>query len=145
MTQQALAQLENLSLFADPADELSFLEQLPQNAKEKAYQEKLWTVVLLFKQRLNEQKIQNADHIAESLVAEIAMYLGGRSIYLPRGDKLQQELRDIKMFTEWFNGQKDINQLKEEFKNLNESQIYKVLRKHRKAFIAQRQQSLLED
>lgn len=40
---------------------------------------------------------------AESVVAVIAEFLGGRTVYLPRSDRLRRSLRDLRILSE-FNG-----------------------------------------
>ena len=88
----------------------SLLEHLPDLADDKAlamarYKEHLWALVLICERRLKKANIEDnkAYKLSCQLIAEIAHYQGGECRYLPRGERLQQELRDIQMFRLWHN------------------------------------------
>ena len=46
---------------------------------------------------------KDAKKIAHTLLAEQAMYCGGRHVYIPRGDRFRQAVRDIDLFNDWHN------------------------------------------
>ncbi|MGB0732446.1 MAG: Mor transcription activator family protein [Pontibacterium sp.] len=43
----------------------------------------------------------DAKKIAYTLLSEQAMYCGGRHIYIPKGDRFRQAVRDIELFNDW--------------------------------------------
>ena len=94
---------QNQFPFDDDFD--SLLAHLPDMANDKVlamarYKEHLWALVLICERRLKKANIEGdkAYTLSCQLIAEIAHYQGGECRYLPRGERLKQELRDIQMF-----------------------------------------------
>ncbi|AKO30289.1 transcriptional regulator [[Haemophilus] ducreyi] len=88
----------------------------------------------------------NLDNIPDGELAEawssvltISHYLGGRAIYLPRGDRLKEALRDYAIYDE-FDG-KNVQQLSERY-GLCVPQIYAIIRKQRKLIRSRHQPEL---
>ena len=71
---------------------------------------------------------EQARELAFVAMRALAHYHGGRTFYLPRGDKLEQALRDVRMWDE-FNG-KNIGELCTRYK-LTEQRVYQVLAEQR--------------
>tara|TARA_B100000965_G_scaffold406093_2_gene443127 strand:- start:3812 stop:4243 length:432 start_codon:yes stop_codon:yes gene_type:complete len=129
---------QNQFNFDDDFEQL--LEHLPELTSDRElamarYKEHLWALVLLCERRLKEAGIaaDKSYQVSCALIAEIAHYQGGECRYLPRGDKLKQELRDIHMFRLWHNHSWPVERIHKEYcPNLNQIQVYKILRtKHR--------------
>lgn len=133
---------ENYS-FAFDDDFEQALEDLPEatnerDQAEKHYKEHLWDLVLIAEHRLIKQGIEPAQAYTLScaIIAEWANYEGGKCRYLPRGDKLKQELRNIRMFRLWHEQSWSIERIHNEFcPELNQMQVYKVLSDKRKAHL----------
>jgi len=131
---------QNQFNFDEDFDQL--LEHLPQLANDQQqamarYKEHLWALVLICERRLKRQGLTGAKayEIACALIAEIAHYQGGECRYLPRGDKLKQELRDIHMFRLWHNHSWPVNKIHKEYcPELNQIQVYKILRTKREEY-----------
>lgn len=110
------------------------------------FKEHLWALVLITERRLNVEGIKGkqAYQLACRLIAEIAHYQGGECRYLPRGDKLKQELRDIQMFRLWHEKSWPVERIHKEYcPELNTIQVYKILRIKRKEYVAKIQPTLL--
>ena len=93
------------SLFPDEEFE-TLLTGLPtllgdQKKAEFCYQEHLWAWVLLVEERLTKHGIDNPQLIAAEIIATIGDLHGGNYRYLPRGEKVRNELRDIHIFRLW--------------------------------------------
>ena len=110
------------------------------------YKEHLWALVKIIERRLNKQGIRGDDayQLSCSLIAEIAHYEGGRCNYLPRGDKLKQELRNIHIFQLWHEQSWTPKKIHQQYcPELNEMQVYKVLDQQRKAHLKRIQPKLI--
>lgn len=65
---------------------------------------------------------------ASKLVGVMAHYFGGKSFYLPAGDKIKEALRDVQIYQE-FTGN-NVRELIKKYR-LSESTIYAILRTQR--------------
>ncbi|EPT7428694.1 Mor transcription activator family protein [Vibrio cholerae] len=72
-------------------------------------------------------------------VLDIGEYMGGVQVYLPRGDRLRQQIRDMKIYKE-FNGN-NIRQLAHRY-HLTDKAIYEIIAKLRKIEQRRRQPDL---
>ena len=98
------------------------------------FKEYLWDLVLITERRLKQEGLNDdkAYALSCSIIADIAHYEGGKCRYLPRGEKLHQELRDIRMFRKWHNDGWPIDRIHNELcPELNQIQVYKILRTKR--------------
>lgn len=77
-----------------------------------------------------------AAKLATAAVLAQAEYMGGRQLYLPKGDRLRRALRDAEIFHRAHRG--NIDALATEF-GLTDSQVYRINREQRALFIATRQ------
>ena len=135
--------------FSEDFDQL--LEHLPEMANDKVnaakrYKEHLWDLVLIVERRLQKQGIHNdqAYQLSCAIIAEIAHYECGECRYLPRGDRLKQELRDIHMFKLWHSNGWTVERVRNEFcPELNQIEVYKILRVKRRAHLAKIQPKLI--
>ncbi len=91
----------------------------------------------------NELKKSNIeqDGLALKMVLSIGNYMGGMQVYLPRGDKLQQQLRDMEIY-EQFNG-RNIAQLTKRY-HLTNKRIYEIIARMRRVELQRRQFSLFD-
>jgi Mor family transcriptional regulator len=135
--------------FSDDFDAL--LEHMPAATgdrvqAEKRYKAHLWDLVLIVERRLNSEGIkgQQAYKLSCLLIAEIANYEGGEMRYLPRGDRLKQELRNIHMFMLWHLKGWPIDRVRKEYcPNLNQIEVYKILNRKRQEHLAKIQPKLI--
>lgn len=74
-----------------------------------------------------------AAKMATSGVLAIAEYLGGRTAYLPRGDRLRKALRDAEIYHRARRG--NIRKLAEEYR-LSDLQIYRIVREQKELHLA---------
>ncbi|MBE4040025.1 Mor transcription activator family protein [Vibrio parahaemolyticus] len=75
------------------------------------------------------------------VVMSIGEYMGGMQVYLPRGDKLKQQIRDMEIFNE-FNG-RNVPQLAKRH-HLTSKTIYEIIARMRQVETQRRQFSLFE-
>lgn len=73
-------------------------------------------------------KLEQARELAFVAMRALAHYHGGRTFYLPRGETLEQAIRNVRMWDE-FNG-KNIGELCTRYK-LTEQRVYQVLAEQR--------------
>ncbi|WP_102798751.1 Mor transcription activator family protein [Bowmanella denitrificans] len=140
---------QQLLFLDDGFDQL--LDHLPALASDQqramaAYKEHLWTLLLLIERRLAKNGIDSkqAYKLACETIAEIAHYQGGECRYLPRGDKLRQELRDMHMFRLWNQHNWPVARIHKEYcPELNQIQVYKILQHKREEYRAKVQGRLL--
>lgn len=136
--------------FAFDTDFDQLLENLPEaiDDREKAeakFKEHLWELVLITERRLIKSGItsKNAYKLSCEIVAEWANYEGGRCRYLPRGDKLKQELRNIHIFRLWHEKSWLPDRIHQEIcPELNQMQVYKIIAEKRKERVNKHQPSL---
>ena len=86
-----------------------------------------------------EGKGINNKALSLAIVLDIAEYMGGVQVYLPRGDKLRQQGRDIEIY-EQFKGN-NIKQLAHKY-HLTDKTIYEIIAKMRNIELKQRQPDL---
>lgn len=116
------------------------LDNIPEEEIEENWSSVLTSLIHLFKSELKRQKIEiDTDLVVPKLVGVLSHYFGGRSVYLPKGDKIKEALRDYEIYDN-YNG-KNIDSLMKKY-NLTASQIYKICRKQR-AIIRKRYQNEL--
>jgi len=129
----------------------SLLENLNDATQDRAVAEKrfkshLWALVNVVERRLNKQGIegQKAYQLSCHIIAEIAHYQGGQCNYLPRGDKLKQELRNIQMFRLWHIQSWSPEKIRNQYcPELNQIQVYKILREARQVHLKKIQPQLI--
>ncbi|CAD5845266.1 transcriptional regulator [Escherichia coli] len=78
----------------------------------------------------NGMEEADAFRIAKRVVAAIAFYAGGRSLYLPTGRSLFAALREYEIYYRWDNGEK-LQTLRKEYA-ISETHIYDIIRRLRK-------------
>jgi Mor family transcriptional regulator len=135
--------------FSQDFDQL--LEHLPAMADDRTkaaarYKEHLWALVCIIERRLQQQGIEGkqAYQLSCTIIAEIANYEGGECRYLPRGDRLKQELRDMHMFNLWHLKSWPVERVRKEYcPELNQIQVYKILSTKRQEHLAKIQPKLL--
>lgn len=98
-----------------------------------------WPAIILDLHSLIEHEMKSKDVSSLSMMLAITGYLGGMQVYIPKADKVRQELRNIEMYQK-FDG-KNIHQLAKEY-GLAEQHIYRIIAKMRKIEHDQRQPQL---
>ena len=137
MSQQGLDLYDNL----DPEVAIEHAEALAE-ASERGK----WPRRLLELTDLLEAHLERTAHrkpapraLAEQLVSELANYLGGRPVYLPRGDALARALRDRRIYRDA--GRIDFEALAER-EGVCLQQVYKIVATMRALDRKRRQQTL---
>ncbi|CCN69764.1 Mor transcription activator family protein [Vibrio nigripulchritudo] len=133
MTQQT-DMFENMPIDESVLEHLDFMMEDP-----KSY----WPVLLheihtLFDKQLKDSGIDSPD-ISLKLALALGEFIGGGQVYLPRGDALQRQIRNMEIFNQ-FNG-RNIKVLAKHH-HLSEKAIYEIIADMRKIEHAKRQPSL---
>lgn len=84
-----------------------------------------------------------AFRLASDGAMELAEYFGGRVVYLPRGDRLKNALRDAEIYRR-FLGSRNADQLAEEF-GLGVIRIYQIHAEQKALHLAKVQGKLFEE
>lgn len=81
---------------------LEHLDEIPAEIKRK-WPKDLAALLDIFEAALKRGGLDDtqAKRLAHALLAEQAMYCGGRHIYIPKGDRLKQAIRDVELFRDW--------------------------------------------
>lgn len=81
---------------------LQHLDEIPEESKRK-WPKDLAALIDIFESALKRQGLDEsqARRLAHLLLAEQAMYCGGRHIYIPKGDRLKAAIRDVELFLDW--------------------------------------------
>ena len=126
--------LQQTGLFDDEHADIGALfdrlDQIPSVELENRWPSLLVEVIEVMQAELLRQNFaeDKAKKTASKLVGVMAHYFGGKSFYLPAGDKIKEALRDAQIYQE-FNG-KNVPELIKKYR-LSESTIYAILRNQR--------------
>lgn len=126
--------LQQTGLFDDEHADIGalfdHLDQIPSVELENRWPSLLVEVIDVMQAELLRQNFaeDKAKKTASKLVGVMAHYFGGKSFYLPAGDKIKEALRDAQIYQE-FNG-KNVPELIKKYR-LSESTIYAILRNQR--------------
>lgn len=126
--------LQQAGLFDDEHADIGalfdHLDQIPSVELENRWPSLLVEVIDVMQAELLRQNFaaDKAKTTASKLVGVMAHYFGGKSFYLPAGDKIKEALRDAQIYQE-FNG-KNVPELVKKYR-LSESTIYAILRNQR--------------
>ncbi|ODS10944.1 Mor transcription activator family protein [Vibrio scophthalmi] len=82
--------------------------------------------------------IENSD-VSLQVTLDIGEYMGGVQVYLPRGDKLRQQIRDMKIYDEYKGN--NIKHLAHKYR-VTDKTIYEIIARIRKLEQQQRQPDL---
>ncbi|HAS63216.1 MAG TPA: transcriptional regulator [Vibrio sp.] len=82
--------------------------------------------------------IDNSD-VSLQVTLDIGEYMGGVQVYLPRGDKLRQQIRDMKIYDEYKGN--NIKHLAHKY-HVTDKTIYEIIARMRKLEQQQRQPDL---
>ena len=124
--EQALHTLSNLK----DGEHEDFLQRWPAN---------LQSLCELVRQTLEKRNIKDSERVSEVLTTALSVYMGGRHLYIPNGDRLKKALRDIRIWRD-FKGN-NIEALSREY-HLTERHITQIIADQRAAAIARRQRNL---
>lgn len=126
--------LQQTGLFDDEHADIGalfdHLDQIPSVELENRWPSLLVEVIDVMQAELLRQNFaeDKAKKTASKLVGVMAHYFGGKSFYLPAGDKIKEALRDAQIYQE-FTG-KNVPELIKKYR-LSESTIYAILRTQR--------------
>jgi len=77
---------------------------------------------------------EQSSKIAHALISELAVYCGGRYIYLPKGDALEKAIRDVRLFNDWRDNQHTPDMLVRKYK-ISLQHVYRIIDEQRKYHI----------
>lgn len=78
--------------------------------------------------------VEQGSRIAHALISELAVYCGGRYIYLPKGDALEKAIRDVRLFIDWRDHQHTPEMLVSKYK-ISLQHVYRIIDEQRKYHI----------
>lgn len=132
---QTFAPTENQAqLFDDEHAEIGqlfdHLDTIPSAELTNRWPSLLVEVIDVMQAELQRQKVAEpeAKLTASKLVGVMAHYFGGKSFYLPAGDKIKEALRDVQIYQD-FTGN-NVPELIKKYR-LSESTIYAIFRTQR--------------
>lgn len=126
--------LQQTGLFDDEHADIGalfdHLDHIPDVELQNRWPSLLVEVIDVMQAELIRQKFEedSAKLTASKLVGVMAHYFGGKSFYLPAGDKIKEALRDVQIYAE-FDG-KNIPELIRKYR-LSQTTIYAILRQQR--------------
>lgn len=129
----------------DPEERRKMLEEaasLPESAWAPQLTELVAFLEALFKRR--RMDAEEAFELAREVVMEQAHAFGGRTMYLPRGDKLKVALRDAKLWRRYSGKPEQIEQFAREL-GLTTIHVYTIMAKQRKLHLGRLQGSLFPE
>ena len=112
-------------------DLLAHLDEIPDDVRKK-WPKDLAALIDLYQASLLRQGYDEKDakKIAHTLLAEQAMYCGGRHVYIPKGDRFRQAVRDIDLFNDSHNGGIVPDELAIKYK-LSTQHVYRIIKEQR--------------
>lgn len=112
-------------------DLLEHLDEIPEETKRK-WPKDLAALIDIFESALKRQGLDDtqAKRLAHSLLAEQAMYCGGRHIYIPKGDRLKQAIRDVELFRDWHDNGVVPDDLAAKYK-ISAQHVYRIINEQR--------------
>ncbi len=129
----------------DPDDLIGYADLPPDLARcedaRRKWPQRLAELHAVVTDTLRRAGVDAADRHAAQIVRAIAHYLGGRQIYLPRGDQLEQALRDREIWRA-FRGD-NIEELAAQH-GLSVGSVYRILARQRALHHRNRQRGLFE-
>ncbi|WP_051298671.1 Mor transcription activator family protein [Marinobacterium litorale] len=110
---------------------LEHLDEIPAETKRK-WPKDLAALIDIFEAALKRGGLDDvqAKRLAHSLLAEQAMYCGGRHIYIPKGDRLKQAIRDVELFRDWHDNGLVPDQLAAKYK-ISAQHVYRIINEQR--------------
>lgn len=115
---------------ADVGKLFDHLDHIPSNELVNRWPSLLVEVIDVMQAELQRQHFEESEAklTASKLVGVMAHYFGGKSFYLPAGDKIKEALRDTQIYRD-FTGN-NVPELIKKYR-LSESTIYAILRQQR--------------
>lgn len=125
------------------ADLLTHLDDIGDEARKK-WPRDLVALIDIYQAALQRLGHDTADarRIAHTLISELAIYCGGRYIYLPKGDALEKAIRDVRLFVDWSENHKTPEQLVEVY-SVSLQHVYRIIKEQRQYRINKVQPKLL--
>ncbi len=124
--EQALTTLSNLK----DGEHHDFIARWPAN---------LQSLCELMRSTLEKRNVKDAIIVSEIMTTALSVYMGGRHLYIPNGDRLKKALRDIRIWRD-FKGN-NIEALSRQH-HLTERHITQIVAEQKAAEIARRQRKL---
>ncbi|MDI3325596.1 Mor transcription activator family protein [Pontibacterium granulatum] len=122
---------------------LNHLDEIPDDVRKK-WPKDLAALIDLYQasmQRMGYEE-KEAKKIAHTLLAEQAIYCGGRHVYIPKGDRFKQAVRDIELFNDWHDRGIVPDELATRYK-LSTQHVYRIIKEQRTIHMKRVQPSLL--
>ena len=112
-------------------DLLAHLDEIPDDVRKK-WPKDLAALIDLYQASMLRMGYDERDakKIAHTLLAEQAMYCGGRHVYIPKGDRFRQAVRDIDLFNDWHDRGIVPDELAIRYK-LSTQHVYRIIKEQR--------------
>ena len=123
-------------------DLLEHLDDIPEETKRK-WPKDLAALIDIFNAALRRMGMdeEQARRIAHTLLAEQAMYCGGRHFYIPKGDRLKQAIRDVELWRDWHDHGIVPDDLAAKYK-ISVQHVYRIINEQRAIHMRRVQPSL---
>lgn len=123
-------------------DLLEHLDDIPEETKRK-WPKDLAALIDIFNAALRRMGMDDdqARRIAHTLLAEQAMYCGGRHVYIPKGDRLKQAIRDVELWRDWHDHGIVPDDLAAKYK-ISVQHVYRIINEQRAIHMRRVQPSL---
>lgn len=124
---------------------LAHLDEIPAEIKRK-WPKDLAALLDIFEATLKRMGFENAEarRIAHALLAEQSVYCGGRHIYIPKGDRLKQAIRDLELWRDWHDHAMVPDVLARKY-NISVQHVYRIINEQRAIHLRRVQPELFPD
>lgn len=138
---------ENLNLFTESEDELTKLldriDDIPEQEVRLLWSKLLADIYDLFVYELSRNQVPQSQTLAAKLAGALAFHYGGRSCYLPTGERLKVGLVHNQLFHEW-HSKASISELAKKY-GLTDSRVYQVINEQMRLHRNRHQMLLFSD
>lgn len=121
---------------------LDHLDDIPDEVRKK-WPRDLANLIDIYDAALKRMGVDDdqARRIAHTLLAEQSMYCGGRHIYMPKGDRFKQAVRDVELFRDWHDRGIVPDELATRYK-LSTQHVYRIINEQRRIHLRKVQPEL---
>lgn len=123
----------------DSAELTGLLEHAAVTADARAWPKMLTDLIDLLTAHFKRRGFARPDEEARRVVAALAVYFGGRMMYLPRGDRLQKAMRDAEIWAAYTGN--NVPQLAQHFR-MSVPSVYAIIAEQRALRVRAAQPSL---
>nr|WP_067289822.1 Mor transcription activator family protein [Marinobacterium profundum] len=110
---------------------LDHLDEIPDEVRKK-WPKDLANLIDIYQAAMQRRgySANEARSIAHTLMAEQSMYCGGRHVYIPKGDRFRQAVRDVELFRDWHDRGIVPDDLASHYK-ISTQHVYRIIKEQR--------------